>query len=583
MTHIDPKTSSPIRIVDLNEQLELTEAPTDNLLSVEDIINQYPNITSKPKTLKFDKSILTNALKAIKGQQDNIDLIVNKTFTWLRRPEKETPLVFMLAGTSGTGKTFTAETICNALQGYKMVKLNMNEYHNEGDTWKLLGSSPGYLGSNQEAPLFAAQRESDKLVILFDEIEKAHPSLFTTIMTLMEKGEMANGHGETVDFKQSIILFTTNLAMKPLLKLKQESINNNIDISSQEFQDATKKILKSANLREEISGRIQCVLVYNTLGVNIVAQIATENIRKLAKKYHLNINHISNKYLAQIANQCANSDEGARPVITMISNQLEPLFQDFSEQDNCNSEVLYDINDKLEIIPSTCSELASINDLVSGIEINNTNATNEPKGAFVLQLCTAPYFKDGYNYDDYRKAMGLIKLSNGSEGSAFIINPNGYLITCAHCVKNENNISFIKEDDKSQHAVRIVYCNELIDIAILKIEAANLPYLTITESNKPLKVGTEVVVLGYPSGTNISNDISSFEGKISSVDKTHRHYQSDVLAAPGSSGGAFISIQDGQVYGVLKGGYRETLNVEVSIAVNICCLFNQDDLNIEYI
>ena len=264
----------------------------------------------------------------------------------------------MFAGTSGTGKTFTAKTIQQALDedGYKLARLNMNEYHSEADAWKLLGSATGYAGSDTDAPLFAARKLSDKLVILFDEIEKAHPSLFTTIMSLMDEGFLADGRGVNYDFRQSIIIFTTNLAMDRLLEVKNILIASGCEISSNKFQNATKQILKDNKMPNEICGRINWLLVYNALNASDIVQIAVEQIRARGKEYDLNINIISPRYLRMIAEQCSGSNEGARPVQTEIDRTIEPIFQDAYESGLLSPDKLYDIDDDMNIVESKSSE-----------------------------------------------------------------------------------------------------------------------------------------------------------------------------------------------------------------------------------
>ena len=330
----------------INEDFQLEKSERDEWLSINDICIRVT------KTVPFSRDKLFEHLKSVKGQQDNVQLITDEINIWIRDSVKEAPLVFMLAGTSGTGKTFTVESVESALESYKMVKLNMNEYHSEADSWKLLGSSTGHVGSNQDSPIFAARKETDKLIILFDEIEKAHPSLFTTIMTLMEKGEMGNGHGEIYDFKESIIFFTTNLAMDRLLTLKRRAILDHIDISSPEFQDEAKAILKEHGLRDEISGRVTWLLIYNTLSASIVAQIALEKIRKLGLKYGIKVNNVSTHFLKDSAVRCAGNHEGARPVNRMVTRKMKPIFQEACDSSLCQESIIYDINDHFQLIPS---------------------------------------------------------------------------------------------------------------------------------------------------------------------------------------------------------------------------------------
>lgn len=563
------------KMYDLNDEYQIVPSECDTIMDIDKIS------IIDVKTERFNKEQLISGLKAVRGQQDNIEIIAREVETWIKDVIKDAPLVFMFAGTSGTGKTFTAEIINDSLKGYKMVKLNMNEYHSEADSWKLLGSSSGYVGSDKDSPIFAARRETSKLLILFDEIEKAHSSLFTTIMTLMEKGEMGNGHGETFDFKQSIIIFTTNLAMNDLLRMKRQSILDGVDPSSQKFQDAAKGILKSAGLKDEISGRLNWLLVYNTLNASQVAQIAVSKIRNMGAKYGIAVNNVDKSFLQDVAYQCANNNEGARPVNRMVTSRLKPVFQDAYELGSFQPGVLYDINDQMQLVPSNENILIPIDNFTIDIIDSNDKVAND-KELVTIQLPSTSFFKSGYSYDSFRQAMGLIKLDNGSgTGSGFLISPDGYIITCAHCVE-ASIITFVRDDNKREYEAYVVYANHKIDIAILKISVTDAPYLLITDSLRPLKVGTDIILLGYPSGTDLSMDVSAFEGKISNVNKKRKSYITDAVAAPGSSGGALISKKSGVVHGILQGGYKETLGVDVNTCVDIRIMFEQDDLNIDF-
>lgn len=279
---------------------------------------------------EFSEDLLSRFLSKIHGQEDNLEVLIKKVVTWVNRPdESKVPLNLMFAGTSGTGKTYTAEMICKALksQGYEFVKIPLNEYKNEADVWKLLGSAAGYNGSDKDTPLIDAHRKSDKLVILFDEMEKAHPTIIETIMTLMEKGVLTNGCGEEFDFHQSIIIFTTNLAMERLIERKRELVKASVRIGSYEFQQAIKDILKQNKIKTEVCGRINTVLVYNPLDVYAVSKIAIEETRKLGLVYNLRINNIPENLLREISQQVAESNEGARPIKDIIAEKLEHIIQ----------------------------------------------------------------------------------------------------------------------------------------------------------------------------------------------------------------------------------------------------------------
>lgn len=331
--------------------------------------------------LSFDQNLLVKNLQAIQGQQDSMEIIARKVCTWVKRPdEKKTPLVFMLGGSSGTGKSFTVETVNETLgsYGYLFVKLSMNEYKNEGDTWKLLGSAVGYVGSEEDAPLFAARKESERLVILFDEMEKAHESIFETIMTLMEKGILTNGKGESFDFKQSIIFFTTNLAMNELLERKKELISAGEKLDSYTFQQSIKDILRNNHVNAEVCGRINTVLIYNTLTKETLARIALEEIREIGRVYSITINRVPQCYLEEIATKCKETSEGARPIKIEVWNKFESLFQEVYERETIDPRKMYDITEEYNIVLSQNDTLMKPED-ISVVEKKEVDSKNELK------------------------------------------------------------------------------------------------------------------------------------------------------------------------------------------------------------
>ena len=127
----------------------------------------------------------------------------------------------------------------------------------------------------------------------------------------------------------------------------------------------------------------------------------------------------------------------------------------------------------------------------------------------------------------------------------------------------------------------VVFKNETYDIAVLKIEASDMPYLQITTSMKPLKVGSEIEILGYPNGDEINKDVSAFPGTISSLDKNpqRRAYQTGAIAMHGSSGGAFLSKEDGIVYGLLMAGFVDS---PINMATDIRNLLSDKDFTINF-
>ena len=351
-----------------NEKIHIIET-VETEINDPELINSSLAILQKMSSLpiEYDWQLLDNLLSQVHCQEDNMAIIAKNIKTWLRSPVKERPLVFFLAGTSGTGKTFTAKQVKEALSknGYTYLRLDMNQYNSQHKSETFLGAPPSYVDSGQDAPIFEERRKSDKIIILFDEIEKAHPTIFKIMMNLLDEGILANGHGHNFDFRNSIIFFTSNLAMDLLVSKKQELQKQNLAIDSQKFQDIVKQIIKDHNIPNEISGRIKYLLVYNTLDAKSVAKIALQEIRKLGnKKYKLQINNVCPSLLNKIAEDCKNNNEGARPIERNVENDFETIFQDYQGD---KSQVL-DIDENKNLVQSSNRTIFSIDEIVNRIE-----------------------------------------------------------------------------------------------------------------------------------------------------------------------------------------------------------------------
>ncbi|MDR2410397.1 MAG: trypsin-like peptidase domain-containing protein [Bacteroidales bacterium] len=524
----------------------------------------------KKEPVKYEWNILKDSLKKVYCQQDNIKVIVDQVRRWLRSPKKTKPLVLLLAGTSGTGKSFTATTIAKALAkyGYQESFFSMNQYTSEADSWTFLGSRPGHTDSDKEAPIFIARRNSDKLVLIFDEIEKAHKVLLINMMTLLEKGILANTKGEKFDFKNSIIFLTSNLAMDQLLAKKQHLLMNKISIDDPSFQDQVKSIIKTAGMPTEISGRFDLLLVYNTLDAENVGKIALQEIRELGKTYGIKINKVHPALLKAIANSCKNNNEGARPVHTNVKSIYEPLFQDYkegaSEEEEENN--LLDIDENRNLVISNCNLLLTIDDIVNQItftsDIDPKQDSNNETSVISLKLPKNKYVAT-VSPDDFAMALGLIKIDDGQagEGTGFIISPDGYTLTCAHCIVPGRKITFLTNNQ--EYVTTVIYINDDFDFAIIKINTEDSPYLSITNSMVALGRGVKMGLLAYPNGSRLGEKVSYTEGIITKNE--NGSYYTDANATHGSSGGALFNLDDGLVYGILRGGCgAEGANINVA-------------------
>ena len=160
--------------------------------------------------------------KRIVGQNDAIKAVsqsIRRTRAGLKDPKRPSGS-FIFLGPSGVGKTETAKTLAEFLFGDEsaLIQLDMSEYMEKHTVSRLVGSPPGYVGYDEGGQLTEAVRRKPFSVVLFDEIEKAHPDVFNTLLQILEDGRLTDAQGRTVDFKNTVIIMTSNLGTADLRK-----------------------------------------------------------------------------------------------------------------------------------------------------------------------------------------------------------------------------------------------------------------------------------------------------------------------------------------------------------------------------
>ena len=160
--------------------------------------------------------------KRIVGQDDAIVAVskaIRRTSAGLKDPKRPSGS-FIFLGPSGVGKTETAKALAEFLFGNEdsLIQLDMSEYMEKHTVSRLVGSPPGYVGYDEGGQLTEAVRRKPFSVVLFDEIEKAHPDVFNTLLQILEDGRLTDAQGRTVDFKNTVIIMTSNLGTRDLRK-----------------------------------------------------------------------------------------------------------------------------------------------------------------------------------------------------------------------------------------------------------------------------------------------------------------------------------------------------------------------------
>src|SRR5690348_8507155 len=222
--------------------------------------------------------------KRIVGQEDAIRAVsqaIRRTRAGLKDPKRPSGS-FIFLGPSGVGKTETAKTLAEFLFGDEssMIQLDMSEYMEKHTVSRLVGSPPGYVGYDEGGQLTEAVRRKPFSVVLFDEIEKAHPDVFNTLLQILEDGRLTDAQGRTVDFKNTVIIMTSNLGTADLRKASIGFGSPDEAITYEKMKSKVHEELKR-HFRPEFLNRIDEVIVFAELSPEEVTEIVDLLIKRV--------------------------------------------------------------------------------------------------------------------------------------------------------------------------------------------------------------------------------------------------------------------------------------------------------------
>ena len=222
--------------------------------------------------------------KRVIGQQDAIRAVsqaIRRTRAGLKDPKRPSGS-FIFLGPSGVGKTETAKTLAEFLFGDEdaLIQLDMSEYMEKHTVSRLVGSPPGYVGYEEGGQLTEAVRRKPFSVVLFDEIEKAHPDVFNTLLQILEDGRLTDSQGRSVDFKNTVIIMTSNLGTADLRKASVGFAKTSEAVSYEKMKEKVHDALK-AHFRPEFLNRIDDVIVFHELTKDEVTEIIDLMIKRL--------------------------------------------------------------------------------------------------------------------------------------------------------------------------------------------------------------------------------------------------------------------------------------------------------------
>ena len=289
--------------------------------SVANVISKMTNIPitklvggEKEKLINLE----SNMKKRVKGQDEALKLVseaIIRARSGIKDPNR--PIgSFMFLGPTGVGKTEVARTLAYELfdDERHMVRIDMSEYMEAHSVSRLVGAPPGYVGYDEGGQLTEAVRRNPYSIVLFDEIEKAHKDVLNILLQILDDGRITDSQGRTVDFKNTIIIMTSNLGSEYIL----EKSDNTKELVNQELRNYFKP---------EFLNRIDEIIIFNSLSKEVIYDILDKIIsgiedRLSDKKIKINLTDEAKEY---IINSSYDVSFGARPIKRFVSRNLETL------------------------------------------------------------------------------------------------------------------------------------------------------------------------------------------------------------------------------------------------------------------
>ena len=342
---------------ELNKELEeLNKINENNILSdtvtdenIAGIISKWTKVpVSKLMNGEREKllNLEENMKKRVKGQDEAIHLVseaIKRARAGIKDPNR--PIgSFIFLGPTGVGKTELARTLAYELfdDERHMIRIDMSEYMESFNVSRLVGAPPGYVGYDEGGQLTEAVRRNPYSIVLFDEIEKAHKDVFNILLQILDDGRITDSQGRTVDFKNTIIIMTSNLGSEHIL---------DNDGASKVYEDLKR------TFKPEFLNRIDEIIMFKPLSKDVVYSILDNIINNIQlrlsdKRIKINLTDECKKH---IIDNSYDSEYGARPIKRYVSRNIESLIANNIIEDNIkfNSTVTIDVKDDNYYIKNT--------------------------------------------------------------------------------------------------------------------------------------------------------------------------------------------------------------------------------------
>jgi ATP-dependent Clp protease ATP-binding subunit ClpB len=314
------KHDSSAEVSTVKHKMLRTEVGADEIAEVVSRATGIP--VSKMMTGEREKLLgMENKLhERVVGQDEAVRLVsdaIRRSRSGLSDPNRPYGS-FLFLGPTGVGKTELCKSLANFLFDSEehMIRIDMSEFMEKHSVSRLIGAPPGYVGYEEGGTLTEAVRRKPYSVVLLDEVEKAHPDVFNVLLQVLDDGRLTDGQGRTVDFKNTVIIMTSNLGSQMIQSM-----------SGQDYQVVKLAVMGEVktHFRPEFINRIDEVIVFHALGESHVKSIANIQLQLLAKRVSAMDMHldVSDAALAEIASAGFDPVYGARPLKRAIQSEIE--------------------------------------------------------------------------------------------------------------------------------------------------------------------------------------------------------------------------------------------------------------------
>lgn len=305
-----------------------THSTTNNSITDFDFIEQKREKTEEKNIILGKNELLTGLKQHIFGQDTALEGVAKVVSRHISRVDPKKPATIFSVGSSGVGKTKTANVLPEVISSlidveYHFLRLDMSEYQEQHRISQLVGAPQGYVGYGETSELVSTLRNNPRCIVLFDEIEKAHPAILKLLMNTIDAGRLscatANNSEYQIDCSQAIFIFTSNLDAQNILNDIMET-NKECDLIEQDF--IARKRCVDAGIAPEIVGRMGIFVVYKPIDDASRAHIVVSSMQEIAEEFGLELKHIDPNIVLDILHHQSSNHFGARLDKMLIEDMI---------------------------------------------------------------------------------------------------------------------------------------------------------------------------------------------------------------------------------------------------------------------